>query len=95
MKRSIQTHCWDNIIVNTLNVACRCCCQERNDLALIDPGALANMTAKLYAMIPTLYQSDIVEDNNGTYDCSGCLGKARGELAHATGTDAWFGPWLQ
>jgi|EP01046_Picozoa_sp_COSAG06_P039161 hypothetical protein len=53
------------------------------------------MTAKLYAMIPTLYQSDIVEDNNGTYDCSGCLGKARGELAHATGTDAWFGPWLQ
>ena len=44
-------------------------------MALIDPGALSNMTAQLYSLIPTLYQSDIVDDNNGTYDCEGCLAK--------------------
>jgi hypothetical protein len=49
--------------------------EERRDLALIDPGALSNMTAQLYSLIPTLYQSDIVDDNNGTYDCEGCLAK--------------------
>ena len=68
--------------------------EERNDLALIDPGALANMTAKLYDLVPTLYQSDIVPDNNGTYDCDGCLTKARGAYASATGKASWFGPWL-
>lgn len=63
-------------------------------MALVDPGALSNLTAQLYSLIPTLYQSDIVDDNNGTYDCDGCLAKARGAYASATGKDAWFGPWL-
>eukprot|EP01052_Picozoa_sp_SAG31_P023057 SAG31_NODE_1870_length_7027_cov_6.614319_3_plen_207_part_00 len=67
---------------------------ERSDLAAIEKDALQNMTAKLYAMVPSLYQSDLVADNNGTYDCTGCLRKARGAYATSTHTNAWFGPWL-
>jgi hypothetical protein len=53
------------------------------------------MTARLYELVPTLYQSDATADNNGTYDCAGCLGAARGVYASSTHTNAWFGPWLK
>ena len=69
--------------------------EERHDLAKTNPTALANLTARIYALIPSLYQSDIVKGNNGTYDCQGALRAARGPYAKATGTAAWFGPWLK
>jgi hypothetical protein len=69
--------------------------EERNDLSTSNRAALVNLTARMYALIPSLYQSDVVKDNNGTYDCEGALREARGPYAKATGTAAWFGPWLK
>jgi hypothetical protein len=69
--------------------------EERHDLSTTNRAALVNLTARMYALIPSLYQSDVVKDNNGTYDCEGALRKARGPYAKATGTAAWFGPWLK
>lgn len=66
---------------------------EFNDLSAAQPTDLKRLTDALDAYIPTLFQSDRVADNNGTYDCVNCLNKARGYYAKATG-QAWFGPWL-
>lgn len=67
--------------------------EERNDLAKSRPADLARLTKALNSYIPTLFQSDLVSDNNGTYDCQGCLLKARGAYKVETGKP-WFGPWL-
>lgn len=68
--------------------------EERSDLATSNPEALHNLTSRIYELVPSLFQSDAVTDNYGTYDCAGCLKQARGPYAKATGTPAWFGPWL-
>ena len=67
--------------------------EERINLAASRPADLKRLAAALNAYIPTLYQSDLVAGNNGTYDCAGCLSKARGDYAKAAGRP-WFGPWL-
>ena len=66
---------------------------EWHNLAATRPADLKRLTDALNTYIPSLFQSDRVAGNNGTYDCGGCLGKARGDYQKATGRP-WFGPWM-
>lgn len=66
---------------------------EYHNLATSQPDNLKRLADMLNGYVPSLFQSDRVEGNNGTYDCVGCLTKARGTYAKATG-QPWFGPWL-
>jgi hypothetical protein len=66
---------------------------EYHNLAASQPADLERLADTLHKYIPSLFQSDRVAGNNGTYDCYGCLHKAREVYGKAAG-QPWFGPWL-